>query len=62
MNMMTFTAGSTRAGIAKCTAKPAADSVKRCAQELGSRARQHCRLDDANRQKAVTQGVQAVRW
>jgi aldehyde dehydrogenase (NAD+) len=54
--MMTFT-GSTRAGIA--VAKAAADSVKRVAQELGGKSA-NIVLDDANLQKAVTQGVQAV--
>ena len=56
IDMMTFT-GSTRAGIA--VAKAAADSVKRVAQELGGKSA-NIVLDDANLQKAVTQGVQAV--
>jgi aldehyde dehydrogenase (NAD+) len=40
-------------------AKAAADSVKRVAQELGGKSA-NIVLDDANLQKAVTQGVQAV--
>lgn len=56
IDMMTFT-GSTRAGIA--VAKAAADSVKRVAQELGGKSA-NIVLDDANLQKAVTHGVQAV--
>lgn len=56
IDMMTFT-GSTRAGIA--VAKAAADSVKRVAQELGGKSA-NIVLDDANLEKAVTQGVQAV--
>lgn len=56
IDMMTFT-GSTRAGIA--VAKAAADSVKRVVQELGGKSA-NIVLDDANLQKAVTQGVQAV--
>ena len=55
IDMMTFT-GSTRAGIA--VAKAAADSVKRVAQELGGKS-SNIVLDDADLQKAVTQGVQA---
>lgn len=56
IDMMTFT-GSTRAGIA--VAKAAADTVKRVAQELGGKSA-NIVLDDADLQKAVTQGVQAV--
>ncbi|MDN5538758.1 aldehyde dehydrogenase family protein, partial [Comamonas sp.] len=56
IDMMTFT-GSTAVGIA--VAKAAADSVKRVAQELGGKSA-NIVLDDANLQKAVTQGVQAV--
>lgn len=55
IDMMTFT-GSTRAGIA--VAKAAADSVKRVAQELGGKSA-NIVLEDADLQKAVTQGVQA---
>ena len=55
VDMMTFT-GSTRAGIA--VAKAAANSVKRVAQELGGKS-SNIVLDDADLQKAVTQGVQA---
>ena len=56
IDMMTFT-GSTRAGIA--VAKAAADTVKRVAQELGGKSA-NIVLDDADLEKAVTQGVQAV--
>ena len=56
IDMMTFT-GSTRAGIA--VAKAAADTVKRVAQELGGKSA-NIVLDDADLDKAVTQGVQAV--
>ena len=56
IDMMTFT-GSTRAGIA--VAKAAADSVKRVAQELGGKSA-NIVLEDADLDKAVTQGVQAV--
>lgn len=55
VDMMTFT-GSTRAGIA--VAKAAANSVKRVAQELGGKS-SNIVLDDADLQKAVTQGMQA---
>ena len=56
IDMMTFT-GSTRAGIA--VAKAAADTVKRVAQELGGKSA-NIVLDDADLEKAVTQGVQAI--
>ena len=55
IDMMTFT-GSTRAGIA--VAKAAADTVKRVAQELGGKSA-NIVLDDADIEKAVTQGVNA---
>jgi aldehyde dehydrogenase (NAD+) len=54
IDMMTFT-GSTRAGIA--VAKAAADTVKRVTQELGGKSA-NIVLDDADIEKAVTQGVQ----
>jgi aldehyde dehydrogenase (NAD+) len=53
IDMMSFT-GSTRAGIA--VAKAAADTVKRVAQELGGKSA-NIVLDDADLQKAVSQGV-----
>ena len=53
IDMMSFT-GSTRAGIA--VAKAAADTVKRVAQELGGKSA-NIILDDADLQKAVSQGV-----
>jgi len=56
IDMMTFT-GSTRAGIA--VAKAAADTVKRVAQELGGKSA-NIVLEDADLERAVTQGVQAV--
>ena len=56
IDMMTFT-GSTRAGVA--VAKAAADSVKRVAQELGGKSA-NIVLEDADLDKAVTQGVQAI--
>ncbi|MFT3777931.1 MAG: aldehyde dehydrogenase family protein [Ottowia sp.] len=56
IDMMTFT-GSTRAGIA--VAKAAADSVKRVAQELGGKSA-NIVLEDADLDRAVRQGVQAV--
>lgn len=56
IDMVTFT-GSTRAGIA--VAKAAADTVKRVAQELGGKSA-NIVLEDADLERAVTQGVQAV--
>ena len=56
IDMMTFT-GSTRAGVA--VAKAAADSVKRVAQELGGKSA-NIVLEDADLDKAVTQGMQAI--
>lgn len=56
VDMMTFT-GSTRAGIA--VAKAAADTVKRVAQELGGKSA-NIILADADLERAVTQGVQAL--
>ncbi|ARU04785.1 aldehyde dehydrogenase family protein [Comamonas serinivorans] len=56
IDMMTFT-GSTRAGIA--VARAAAGTVKRVAQELGGKSA-NIVLDDADIEKAVAQGVQAV--
>jgi len=53
IDMMSFT-GSTRAGIA--VAKAAADTVKRVSQELGGKSA-NIVLDDADLQKAVSQGV-----
>jgi len=53
IDMMSFT-GSTRAGIA--VAKAAADTVKRVSQELGGKSA-NIILDDADLQKAVSQGV-----
>jgi aldehyde dehydrogenase (NAD+) len=53
IDMMSFT-GSTRAGIA--VAKASADTVKRVAQELGGKS-PNIVLDDADLQKAVSQGV-----
>ncbi|HEY1614711.1 MAG TPA: aldehyde dehydrogenase family protein [Rhizomicrobium sp.] len=53
IDMMSFT-GSTRAGIA--VAKAAADSVKRVSQELGGKSA-NIVLDDADLQRAVSQGV-----
>jgi aldehyde dehydrogenase (NAD+) len=53
IDMMSFT-GSTRACIA--VAKAAADTVKRVAQELGGKSA-NIILDDADLQKAVSQGV-----
>ena len=55
IDMMTFT-GSTRAGIA--VAKASADTVKRVTQELGGKSA-NIVLDDADIEKAVTQGVNA---
>ena len=55
IDMMSFT-GSTRAGIA--VAKAAADSVKRVTQELGGKSA-NIVLDDADLQKAVSQGISA---
>lgn len=55
VDMVTFT-GSTRAGIA--VAQAAAPTVKRVAQELGGKSA-NIVLDDADIDKAVTQGVQA---
>ena len=54
IDMMTFT-GSTRAGIA--VAKAAADTVKRVTQELGGKSA-NIVLDDADIERAVTQGLQ----
>ena len=56
IDMMTFT-GSTRAGIA--VARAAAGTVKRVAQELGGKSA-NIVLDDADLEKAVTQGMQAI--
>jgi aldehyde dehydrogenase (NAD+) len=56
IDMMTFT-GSTRAGIA--VAQAAAGTVKRVTQELGGKSA-NIVLDDADIDKAVAQGVQAV--
>ncbi len=56
VDMVSFT-GSTRAGIA--VAKAAADTVKRVHQELGGKS-PNIVLDDADLQKAVGRGVQAV--
>jgi len=53
IDMMSFT-GSTRGGIA--VAKAAADTVKRVTQELGGKSA-NIVLDDADLEKAVTQGV-----
>jgi len=53
IDMMSFT-GSTRGGIA--VAKGAADTVKRVTQELGGKSA-NIVLDDADVEKAVTQGV-----
>ena len=53
IDMMSFT-GSTRAGIA--VAKAAAETVKRVAQELGGKSA-NIILEDADLQKAVSQGV-----
>ena len=53
IDMMSFT-GSTRAGIQ--VAKNAADTVKRVAQELGGKSA-NIVLDDADLEKAVTNGV-----
>ena len=55
IDMMSFT-GSTRAGVA--VAKASADTVKRVAQELGGKSA-NIILDDADFNKAVTQGVQS---
>jgi aldehyde dehydrogenase (NAD+) len=53
IDMMSFT-GSTRAGIQ--VAKAAADTVKRVAQELGGKS-PNILLDDADFERAVTQGT-----
>jgi len=53
IDMMSFT-GSTRGGIA--VAKAAADTVKRVTQELGGKSA-NIVLEDADLEKAVTQGV-----
>ena len=53
VDMVSFT-GSTRAGI--LVAKAAADTVKRVAQELGGKS-PNIILDDADLEKAVTEGV-----
>lgn len=55
IDMVSFT-GSTRAGIAVAVA--AAPSVKRVTQELGGKSA-NILLDDADLEKAVTEGVQA---
>lgn len=55
IDMMSFT-GSTRAGIE--VAKASADTIKRVAQELGGKSA-NIVLDDADLQKAVSQGVKA---
>jgi hypothetical protein len=54
IDMMSFT-GSTRAGI--IVAKTAADTVKRVAQELGGKSRQH-HPADADLELAVRKGVE----
>ncbi|MDR3496833.1 MAG: aldehyde dehydrogenase family protein [Ancalomicrobiaceae bacterium] len=56
IDMVSFT-GSTRAGIA--VAKAAADTVKRVAQELGGNS-PNVVLDDADLEKAVSEGALAV--
>ena len=56
VDMVSFT-GSTRAGI--LVAKAAADTVKRVAQELGGKS-PNIVLEDADLEKAVAGGVQAV--
>ncbi|MDR3374370.1 MAG: aldehyde dehydrogenase family protein [Ancalomicrobiaceae bacterium] len=56
IDMVSFT-GSTRAGIA--VAKAAADTVKRVAQELGGNS-PNVVLDDADLEKAVSEGVLSV--
>ena len=53
IDMVSFT-GSTRAGV--MVAKAAADTVKRVAQELGGKSA-NIILDDADLEKAVTEGV-----
>jgi aldehyde dehydrogenase (NAD+) len=56
VDMISFT-GSTRAGV--LVAKAAADTVKRVTQELGGKSA-NVILDDADLEKAVTLGVNAV--
>lgn len=56
VDMVSFT-GSTRAGAA--VARAAADTIKRVAQELGGKSA-NLVLEDADLERAVTQGVRAV--